>query len=396
MTIALNLLADVRWRGKPVAGDRPQALLAALASGGGRSVRAEELIDLVWGDEAPLNGMKSLQVLVARARNVCGPDAIVRDGAGYRLGAAPGEVDSARLSRLVRDAAAALDRDAAAAAALAREALALTDGLPGVSNGDAGPLAEVRRAAVAEASSARLILARASSRMGAHADALPVLEAAQAELPRDEPLLADLLRSEAAVRGPAAAIERFERYRRELRDELGTDPGEQLQRIQRGLLALDRPVRQGVRYDATALIGRDDDLDRLRALMAAFRVVSIVGAGGLGKTRLAQALARDAGEPVVHVVELAGVTSAEDVVGEIGSALGVRDSVSGRGVLTAEQRADVRTRIAQLLGQSPTLLVLDNCEHLIGAVADLVAFLVVGDGRPAGAHHQPGSARDRR
>ena len=376
MTIALNLLADVRWRGKPVAGDRPQALLAALAAGGGRSVRAEKLIDLVWGDEAPLNGMKSLQVLVARARNVCGPDAIVRDGGGYRLGAAPGEVDSARLSRLVRDATAALDRDAAAAAALAREALALTDGLPGVSNGDAGPLAEVRRTAVEEASSARLILARASSRMGAHADALPVLEAAHAARPRDEPLLADLLRSEAAVRGPAAALERFERYRRELRDELGTDPGEQLQRIQRGLLALDRPVRQGVRYDATALIGRDDDLDRLRALMAASRVVSIVGAGGLGKTRLAQALARDAGEPVVHVVELAGVMSAEDVVGEIGSALGVRDSVSGRGVLTAEQRADVRTRIAQLLGQSPTLLVLDNCEHLIGAVADLVAFLV--------------------
>ena len=77
--------------------------------------------------------MKSLQVLVSRARNACGADAIVRDGAGYRLGAAPGEVDSARLSRLVRDAAAALDRDAAAAAALAREALALTAGLSGVS-----------------------------------------------------------------------------------------------------------------------------------------------------------------------------------------------------------------------------------------------------------------------
>jgi predicted ATPase/DNA-binding SARP family transcriptional activator len=376
VTIALNLLADVRWRGKPVSGDRPQALLAALAAGGGRPVRAEKLVELIWGDDAPLNGMKSLQVLVARARNVCGPDAIVRDGAGYRLGASPGEVDSARLSGLVRDAAAALDGDAAAATALAREALALADGLADVSDGDAGPLAEVRRTAVAEASSARLILARASSRTGAPADALPVLEAAHTERPRDEPLLADLLRSEAAARGPAAALERFELYRRKLRDELGTDPGELLQRAHRGLLALDRPVRQGVRYDATALIGRDDDLDRLRALMADSRVVSIVGAGGLGKTRLAQALARDGAEPVVHVIELAGVMSAEDVVGEIGSALGVRDSVSGRRVLTAEQRADVRARIAQLLGQSPTLLVLDNCEHLIGAVADLVAFLV--------------------
>ena len=376
MTIALNLLADVRWRGKPVSGDRPQALLAALAAGGGRPVRAEELVELVWGDEAPRGGIKSLQVLVARARNACGSDAIVRDGAGYRLGAAPGEVDSARLSRLTRDAAAALDQDAAAAAALAREALALTGGLPTVSDGDTGPLAEVRRTAAAEASRARVILARASSRMGAHAEALPALEAAYAEQPDDEALLADLLRSEAAARGPAAALERFESYRRELRDRLGADPGELLQRTHRSLLALDRPVRSGVRYDATPLIGRDSDLNRLRALMTSSRVVSIVGAGGLGKTRLAQALARDAAEPVVHVVELAGVTSAEDVAGEVGSALGVRDSVSGRRVMTTQQRADARARIAQLLGQAPCLLVLDNCEHLIEAVAGLVAFLV--------------------
>ncbi len=110
--------------------------------------------------------------------------------------------------------------------------------------------------------------------------------------------------------GPAVALERFERYRRELRDRLGADPGEQLRRVQRGLLALDRPVRRGVRYDATELIGRDDDLGRLRALLASSRVVSIVGPGGLGKTRLAHALARDADEPSVHVVELVGVTCA--------------------------------------------------------------------------------------
>ncbi len=73
----------------------------------------------------------------------------------------------------------------------------------------------------------------------------------------DEPLLADLLRSEAAMRGPAPALERFERYRRDLRERLGADPGELLQRTHRGLLALDRPVRRGVRYDATELIGRD-------------------------------------------------------------------------------------------------------------------------------------------
>jgi predicted ATPase/DNA-binding SARP family transcriptional activator len=376
VSIALTLLADVRWRGRPVAGDRPQALLAALAAHDSRPVRSDELIELVWGQDAPSNGLKSLQVLVSRARNACGADVIVRDGAGYRLGAGPGEVDSVRVAELVRAASAVLDRDAAAAGELATEALALTSGLSGTGDEGDGPLAEVRRAAAADAAAARVILARASSRAGKHAAALPVLAAAHAQWPQDEPVLADLLRSEAAVSGPAAALERFERYRGDLRERLGSDPGELLQRTHRSLLALDRPVRRGVRYEATELIGRDSDLAQLRALMASARVVSIVGAGGLGKTRLAHALARDAAQPVVHFVELAGVTAAEDVAVEVGSVLGVRDSVSGRRALTAEQRADIRARIAQRLAQSPSLLVLDNCEHLIEAAAELTAFLI--------------------
>jgi predicted ATPase/DNA-binding SARP family transcriptional activator len=376
VSIALTLLEDVRWRGIAVVGDRPRALLAALAARGCRPVGPAELIELVWGEEAPSNGTKSLQVLVSRARSACGPDAIVRDGVGYRLGAAPDEVDSVRLSGLVREAGSALDGDAARAAGLAREALALTGGLSRVAADEEGPLAEIRRTAAVDAASARVILARSSSRLGAHAEALPELEAAYAVSPQDESLLADLLRSEAAVRSPSVALERFERYRRDLRDRLGADPGELLRRTHRGLLALDRPVRRGVRYDATELIGRDGDLDRLRALLAGSRVVSVIGAGGLGKTRLAHVLARESTAPVVHFVELAGVTSPEDVAVEVGSVLGVRDSVSARRTLTAEQRADIRTRIARLLAQSPSLLVLDNCEHVIEAAAELVAFLI--------------------
>src|SRR5262249_17142415 len=208
------------------------------------------------------------------------------------------------------------------------------------------------------------------------ADALPALEAAYAGRPRDESLLADLLHSEAALHGPAAALERFERYRRGLRETLGADPGELLQRAHRDLLALDRPVRRGVRYDATPLVGRDPDLDWLRALSTSSRGVSVVGAGGPGKTRRALAIGGEAAVPAVYVAELAGVSAAEDVAAEISSVLGLRDSIQDRRVLSAKQRADIRARIAQRLAQSPSLLVLDNCEHLIDAVADLVAFLV--------------------
>lgn len=376
MGITLRLLDEVRWRDTPVPGTRPQALLAALAAHSGRSVRAEALIEEIWRDEVPVNATKSLQVLVSRTRSACGAEVIVRDGAGYRLGVASAEVDVLRLSTLVHDAAAMLAEDAAGAAALAREALAASEGPQAPSEEDAGPLQELRRRAAADLASAGVILGQACSRMGAHAEALAWLEPAQGDRPEDESLLADLLRSEAVLRGPATALDRFEHYRRELRERLGVSPGDELQRVQRELLALDQPVRAGVRYDASPLLGREDDLRRLRALLAGARVVSIIGAGGLGKTRLAHVLARDAVSPVVHVVELVGVTAPEDVVGEIGSALGVRDSVTGRNTLTAKQRADVRARIAQRLGQAPSLLVLDNCEHVVTAVAELVAFLV--------------------
>jgi predicted ATPase/DNA-binding SARP family transcriptional activator len=373
---ALTLLHGVRRDGVAVPGERSRALLAALVAAEGRSVRPDVLVDRIWGDDPPANAAKALQVVVSRTRAACGADAVAHDDGGYRLGLDPDAVDVLRLRRLTERARRTLDDDPAAAVGLAREAVALGADVAAPDEGQHGPLAALLRDAAADVTRARVLLARASARTGEHADALPTLEVAHAEDPDDEALLADLLRSEAAVRGPGAALERYEHHRRDLRDRLGASPGEALRRAHRDLLALDRPVRAGVRHDATPLLGRDDDVRALRALLAGSRVVSILGPGGLGKTRLAHVLARDAEQPVVHVVELVGVTSPDDVVGEIGSVLGVRDSVAGRRALTPEQRADVRTRIAQALGQAPALLVLDNCEHVVGAVASLVAFLV--------------------
>ena len=372
MPIDLRLLDGVRWRERALAGERVQALLAALTLSG-HTVTAERLAAEVWGDDEPANPVKALQVLVSRARSVMGPQALVTDEGGYRLRIPDDRVDAHRLRALVDRARKLLAEDPAAAGEAAREALALGAGaLP--PEGD-GPLAEVRRRAAADLAAARVVLARAASRCGDHAAALPGLEEAARAHPGDEGLLADLLRSEAAVRGAGAALDRFERRRSDLRDRLGADVGPELRRVHRELLTLDKPVRAGVRFDATPLLGRDDDLRQVRALLATSRVVTIVGPGGLGKTRLAHAVARDAAQPVVHFVELVGVTAPEDLVGEVGSALGVRDSVTGRRTLTPAQRADVRARIARQLDLVPTLLVLDNCEHLVAAAADLVAYL---------------------
>jgi len=373
--LALTLLDGVRWYGEPVVGDRPQALLAALALGtvsGGRAVRAESLVDAVWADDVPANPAKALQVLVSRTRTACAPEAVVREGDGYRLGLGPDEVDALLVRDLVGSARDLLDADPAAAGKLAAEAVAVGGS---VASTDEGPLAELRSAAHRWLDEAALLRARADSRTGAHAVALPALIGAWGTQPA-EGVLVDLLRSEAAVLGAAAALDRYESYRSDLSDRVGIDPGPDLQRAYAELLALDSPVREGVQYDANALLGRDDDVRRLHGLLAGSRVVSILGPGGLGKTRLAHVIGREYAVPTVHFVELVGVTVPDDLIGEVGSALGVRDSVSGRRALTPEQRADVRARIAQHLDTSPSLLILDNCEHIVGAVADLVAYLV--------------------
>ena len=78
----------------------------------------------------------------------------------------------------------------------------------------------------------------------------------------------------------------------------------------------------------------------------------------------------------MHVVELVGVGAGDDVVAAVGAALGVRGSVTTRLALTPAQQADVRGRLAQELDAGPTLLVLDNCEHVLEPVAALVAFLL--------------------
>ncbi|TLS43069.1 AfsR/SARP family transcriptional regulator [Streptomyces montanus] len=376
MTTDLTLLPRVAYRGQEVTAPRLRGLLALLAGDLRTGCSTERLVAGLWPDELPERPGKAVQVLVSRVRAQLDADVVVSTPTGYRLTLAEDQVDS---SALLLHAAAGADRaragDHAGSLAAAEAGLALWEGTPDGAGDTDDPVAALR----AERAPVRGTLVRAQglalARLGRHAEAAGPLAVAAAEHPRDEEVLAELLRGEAASAGPSAALTRYEAYRRELRDELGTDPGAGLKAVQQELLRGEAPVaRHGVPHEPNPLLGRDEDIAAVERLLRASRAVTVVGPGGLGKTRLAYAVSRRAEQRVVYFVPLAGVTADEDVAVEVASALGAGE---GRhGAVSGHAPADPVSGILGVLGSGPALLVLDNCEQVIGGAAGLVRALV--------------------
>ena len=371
MSIDLTLLPRVAQRRQEVTAPRLRGLLALLAGDLRTGCSTERLVEGLWPDELPERPGKALQVLVSRARAQLGADLIVSTPTGYRLALAEDQVDS---SALLLHAAASADRaragDHAGSLAAAEAGLALWEGTPDQGGDTDDPVAALR----AERAPVHDILVRAQAlalaRLGRHGEAAGPLAAAAVAHPRDEEVLGELLRGEAATAGPSAALTRYEAYRRELRDELGTDPGAGLKAVQQELLRGEAPVaRHGVPHEPNPLLGRDEDIAAVEGLLRSSRAVTVVGPGGLGKTRLAHAVSRRAEQRVVYFVPLAGVTEDGDVAAEVSSALGA-------GALSGSASGDPVTVMLGVLGSGPALLVLDNCEQVVRGAADLVQALV--------------------
>src|SRR6266702_1470349 len=379
VTTELTLLSRVAYRDQEITSRRLRGLLALLAGDRRTGCSTARLVEGLWPDEQPENPAKALQILVSRARAQLGAEVIARTPSGYRLSLRDDQVDSAAV--LLSASASARSShagDHAAALAHAEAGLALWEGGAG---GDAAldledPVSALRAERVSVYRSLVRARALALARLGRHAEATGELAALAGERPQDEEVLLELLRSEAATVGPSAALARYEAYRRSLRDELGTDPGPALQTLQQQLLQGTAPVvRQGVPHEPNPLLGRDGDIAAVASLLRTSRVTSIVGAGGLVKTRLAHVVSRRAEQRIVHLVALSGVTTDDDVVNEVASVLGAgevrRTPASQLAIPT-----DVLTGIVNALGPGPALLVLDNCEHVIRGVAELVRALV--------------------
>ncbi|MFD9821471.1 BTAD domain-containing putative transcriptional regulator [Streptomyces violascens] len=346
------------------AGPRLRVLLAYLALNTGHTVPAERLVDALYGDEPPAGAPGALQSQVSRLRKSVD---IEFGPAGYRLVADPEDVDVLRFEELAREGARAREAgDPGRAAVLLREALGLWRG-PALADLAHAPFAaaqsarleELRAGAVEELAEAELAVGGDSSEL------LPRLREAVAAHPLRERLRGQLMRALRRGGRGAEALAEYEAARSLLAEELGTDPSPELAAVHlsilRGEEARTAPASR-LPAQLTSFVGRDSELAALVRLLGSSRLVTLIGTGGTGKTRLAlEAAARLPGE--VCFVDLSAATRTALAVR---GALGLRDSGAD----------DPEAALVEALRDRAVLLILDNCEQIVEDAAALTHRLL--------------------
>ncbi|MGA5599853.1 BTAD domain-containing putative transcriptional regulator [Streptomyces griseoincarnatus] len=376
----------------PVGGARLRALLTVLALRAGRTVPVGLLVEEVWDGDPPADATGAVQALVGRLRRALGSDAVASDEGGYRLTAAPDDVDLHRFERLAGEGLRALaDGDPAKAATVLDDALALWRG------GSALPGLPDRTAEAARVETRHLDVLRArhtaALALGEAERSLPELTALCDGHPLDEPLQALRLRALRDTGRTAEALAAYEEVRRLLADRLGSDPGAELRALHAELLRPETPAppaRPGsgapgnLRARLTSFVGREADIEAIRADLSAARLVTLLGPGGAGKTRLSQEAAetvRAAHPDGVWLAELAPVDAPDAVPEAVLTAVGARQTVLyGAGAegmrAVTDRHSDPVDRLAEHCGPRRMLLILDNCEHVVEAAARLVETLL--------------------
>jgi predicted ATPase/DNA-binding SARP family transcriptional activator len=379
---------EVRAGDAPVSLGGPQAkvVFALLASEAGRTLSTTQLVDELWPTDPPRAAIGTIQTHVATIRRGLGGERQrlrTRNG-GYLLDLDADALDATRFTRLVQEGRALARTDAAAAAGRLEAALSEWRGEPLVGLAERAPRLQAEAARLRELHLGALEdLAQARLELGQPA-VVADLEPVVAEEPFRERALALLLQALAAEGRQPEALARYDDYRRRLGEELGVDPSTELQRVHLELIgATPRTAGDGAaRRDVpntgagrlpspvTRLFGRDSDLDAITGLLGHERLVTIVGVGGGGKTRLAIEVAQRAIEAFpdgVHFVDLAPIRDGRSVPRAVADALGV--------ALVA-YAGSVQEQTVRTIGDRRMLVVLDNCEHLLGACADHVLRLL--------------------
>jgi predicted ATPase/DNA-binding SARP family transcriptional activator len=375
-------VVDDEGRVVAVSGAKLRSLLAILALQVGRVVPAEHLIEALWGDNPPAEVRNGLQGLASKLRRALGSaDRVVMRGDGYALELAPDDVDIGRFEQQVSEGRALAASGALVPASeLLAEADAIWRGYPladfaydEFASGTIARLSELRLAVAEERLDIEL-------QLGRHHRAVVQLEELVATHPLREALRGLLMLALYRAGRQADALRIFQEGRQLLGEELGLEPGRELRRLESAILTHDptlaapeaagstpRPIARigspGIPDALTPLVGRDAEVSDLLALFVEHRLITLVGPGGVGKTRLALEVGRAEAEGLSfggHLVELAPVGDPAGVPAAIASALDLSDP----------------NRLAELIGEQDRLIVLDNCEHVITAAAEVAEHLL--------------------
>ncbi len=374
----------------PVRGAKQRALLALLALHRGKPVSADRLIDHLWGEGEAGNPANALQAQIGQLRRSLGSTAIVTSEGGYALGIGPDDVDVVRFEQLVASGRRLVEEgEVALGSAALGEALALRRGEPLAEFAYAG-FADVERAHLDELTLVAIeARAGADLALGLHGELVGELEALCREHPLRERLWELLMLALYRAGRQAEALRAYTEARGRLVDELGIEPGRALRELQARVLAQDPaltppgparaatgPAATGnLRTQLSRLIGRDPELEELCETVRSHRLVTLIGPGGAGKTRLALEAAgvlceehRDG----AWLIELAGVAEPDGVAPAAAVALGAAASaVPGR----EPAGSTVELIVRHLAGRS-LVIVIDNCEHVIAQAAALADTLV--------------------
>ncbi|WP_433309795.1 BTAD domain-containing putative transcriptional regulator [Micromonospora sp. CA-269861] len=368
-----------------------RALLADLLVHDGRPVAAHRLIDDLWGDRLPANPASVLRSKMSQLRRALDDaepgarDLVTHSPAGYALTVGDDAVDVGLFTELVGRARRAVHpRDRMA---LLTDALALWRG-PALAD---FPDEAFVRPAVMRWSEARLIAqeewAETALDLGRHADVLADLGDLVERHPLRERFRAARMRALYRCGRQAEALDEFRVFGESMRDELGLDPGPELVALHRALLRQDpaltgpattpapiEPERGNLPAPLTGLIGRDAAVADAARLLDAGRLVTLTGPGGVGKTRLAVAVAARIAPGLPAGVWMVEFTTVPRPAGGGRAPSAVIDAVAGTLGLRDDGRSGsacgVDRLVAALRGRR-LLLVLDNCEHVVEDVAEL-------------------------
>ncbi len=365
----------------PLGSPQQQKLLALLLVSPNRAISTDRLVDELWRDDPPPSARHLVQVYVSRLRNLLGSDdegsRISHQNDGYLVRVRPDDVDALSLSSRVRSARALLATDPAGAARELQAIVALRRGPPFGHLADDCPTLQAEAVRFEESHlEAVTCLAEARLELGHHAELIPELETLTRGHPYREQLWAHRMLALYRSGRQAEALRTYQQLSRVLGDDLGIEPSTEVRHLEERILLQDvgllwelPPPPNNLPTPLTSFVGRDAEIAEIAKLVDTFRLTILSGPGGIGKTRLAIEVAQRLQLQFpdgIWWVDLAPVADPDGVEVALARVLGVTEQ-SGTALVDSLVRALLRRE---------ALVVMDNCEHLASAVADLFTALL--------------------